>query len=202
MPQASLYSEGDPSREGPADSVVHALSVLRNAPFTFGASREQERACAVLFSALMSVLRTTILRYSLSEDEVADALHDKFLELVTDRVQTLGPTKKDFQSFVYVVGVNALKNVIRARNRRELREVLLPDDLAAIEATALPRLECVQTIIQTLQANDQILVCLKADGYSGDEIATRLGIDRNAVDQRWHRIKLRLRRECKGKLDD
>ena len=201
MSPTPLHADGRRSSDDPADAVPQALRVLREAPFSSPASREQERACEVLLHELLSVLRGAILRYSLDEDEVADALYPRFLDFVTHRVPTIGPTRKDFHAFGYVLGVKALKHVIRARARRQLREVLLPDDVAAVEAADLPRLECVEQMVDTLPAEEQLLVRLKVEGYSGDEIAGRLGGARNAVDQRWHRIKGRLRRACGGQLD-
>ena len=70
--------------------------------------------------------------------------------------------------------------------------VPLPDELPAARDDSR---ETIDSLLDTLAPDDRRLVQMRLDGYSAEEIAQRLGIRRDAVYQRLHRIIIRLRKE-------
>lgn len=53
---------------------------------------------------------------------------------------------------------------------------------------------CLDSLLDALSAEDRRLVSMRLEGYDADEIGQALGIKRNAVYQRLHRIIERLRK--------
>ncbi len=80
-----------------------------------------------------------------------------------------------------------------SRKPREMEHNMpeLPDDDAAAEAE---RRTLVADLMAQLQEEDRQLMQMRLEGYSADEIANTMGIKRDAVYQRIHRIVARLRK--------
>ena len=69
--------------------------------------------------------------------------------------------------------------------------VPLPTELPLDENDSV---DCVDELIECLDNEDRLLVKMRLDGYEAEEIGKVLGINRNAVYQRLHRIVVRLRK--------
>lgn len=70
--------------------------------------------------------------------------------------------------------------------------VPLPADLPAEDITGR---ETLDDLLAHLGNDDRLLVTMRLEGYNADEISEALGIKRDAVYQRLHRIIERLRKE-------
>ncbi|MBR0169854.1 MAG: sigma-70 family RNA polymerase sigma factor [Bacteroidales bacterium] len=86
------------------------------------------------------------------------------------------------------------RHVIEHAGRRQRPEPLdvspdLPDDHTDEEIRTL-----VNDLMAQLPSDDRHLLQMRMEGYSADEIATDMGLKRDAVYQRWHRILARLRK--------
>lgn len=70
----------------------------------------------------------------------------------------------------------------------------LPEQADEKEAADAEVRATVDDLLAQLQPNDRMLVQMRLDGYSAEEIATKMGISRDSVYQRWHRIVTLLRK--------
>jgi hypothetical protein len=104
------------------DGVERALAVLRAHPYGPDASPEQERACRVLYRALLGRLHAVCRRVGLDDEEVANVLHPKLHQFFTRDVARIGPTRADLERWMITVCANAARTALAARIRHTARD--------------------------------------------------------------------------------
>jgi RNA polymerase sigma-70 factor (ECF subfamily) len=131
----------------------------------------------------------------LGADDAEDATAEVFA-VAWRRIDDM-PSGVDDRVWLYGVAQRVVGNHYRSRRRRQglLNKLLLtrsigePDDATGADADAR-----VLAALSSLSGSDQDLLRLTTwDGLTRSEIAHVLGIKENAVDQRTHRARMRLR---------
>jgi len=142
-----------------------------------------------------------------------DAGHEKELaSLFFERVYRLVPGSFHWQcafsAYLGSIMINAASDLRAARARRSARDVSIDQpglDLRASQpspeagALAVAEADALRRALWTLAPMDRhVVVACLVDGESGDVVAERLGVSRDAVYQRLHRARLALRKELKA----
>ncbi|MEX2624064.1 MAG: sigma-70 family RNA polymerase sigma factor [Acidimicrobiia bacterium] len=151
----------------------------------------------LLFQAhYRAIYRYCVRRLGLSEAE--DATADVFA-VAWRRLDELPPDEAG-TAWLFGVAHRVVGNRYRSRRRQTTLSARLqattPDqkDHEVLETSADPGVELLLAALHELSATDQELLRLSSwDELSREEIATVLGINQNAVDQRLHRARSRLR---------
>lgn len=149
-----------------------------------------------LFAAnYQAIYRYCVRRLGLSDAE--DATADVFA--VAWRRLDQMPADDKSRAWLFGVAYRVVGNQYRGRLRQSrlsnrLQAVRTADEYAAQPETGSEDVERLLTALDRLSASDQELLRLSAwDGLTRSEIAYVLGITENAVDQRLHRARSRLK---------
>jgi RNA polymerase sigma-70 factor (ECF subfamily) len=155
----------------------------------------------VRFDPLFQAHYQAIYRYCvrrLGRSEAEDATADVFA-VAWRRLDELPPSEAE-RAWLFGVAHRVVGNRYRSRRRQRTLSARLqattPDykDQEVLEPGPDPGVELLLAALHGLSATDQELLRLSSwDELSRDEIATVLGINQNAVDQRLHRARTRLR---------
>jgi hypothetical protein len=88
----------------------------------------------------------------------------------------------------------ALKNEMISQHRRRRPELPIDEIPPGQQPIGEPDREgqCIRRIAEELSDEENKLLLLKRKGFDGDEIAAELQILRNAVDQRWSRLRKKI----------
>ena len=128
------------------------------------------------------------------EERCKDMLQEVYL-LLWERFDGLRPDASPTQERAWVRW--QVRSVFyRVGRRRSLDVSTLTDHLADTmpdEETARCS-ETLDELLSTLNGDERKVIQLYLEGYQGDEIGKRMGVSRDAVYQRMHRIILKLRR--------
>ncbi|GAA0951596.1 RNA polymerase sigma factor [Nonomuraea longicatena] len=128
--------------------------------------------------------------------DAADVVAETFT-VAWRRVEDL-PEGQEATPWLYGIARKVLANHHRGDNRRRARNVALDTDLADLYAAGPEQgleLQAIGAALRTLPDDDRELLTLLAwEGLERDQIATALGLSRNAVRIRLHRARKRLSR--------
>lgn len=156
-------------------------------PLTGAASRERfEELFAAHREAVLGYLR----RRTDSGHDAADLLADTFL-VAWRRLDDV-PLDPQTRPWLYGVARRVLANHRRGEGRRHALATKLRDELTELDTTELPDDSPAARAFRALPEQDQELLSLVAwEELDTAEIATVLGISRNAVRIRLHRARKR-----------
>lgn len=217
-----------PAVSGPsaaADGVEQALAILRASPGGGSPPEEYERACSVLYRALLARLSALCRKYGLDDQEAADVLHPKFVQFVARDVHRVKPTRRDVEQWMAVVCRNAVFKLLVARKKRLARFVELDavgepaseSDPAehAVENeeplwldTPFPQHVDRDRFVEALDGlhPDELWLFLKALRHAEEPgpsfrfpasaVARELGKTPGAVSVSWNRVMAKLRSAC------
>ena len=152
------------------------------------------------FDPLFQAHYRAIYRYCvrrLGPSEAEDATADVFA-VAWRRLDELPPGEAE-KAWLFGVAHRVVGNRYRSRRRQRtlsarLQATPTDRDQEAMEPGPDPGVELLLAALHGLSATDQELLRLSSwDELSRDEIATVLGINQNAVDQRLYRARSRLR---------
>jgi RNA polymerase sigma-70 factor, ECF subfamily len=147
------------------------------------------------------------LRNKLAEPDVADAVSQTFLGIVSARDRFRGETS--FRRFLYAIANNVLRELIRRRYKREREELdfatLCIGQLTAHSPSSIiMRRREAQAFVDALRevpVDDQILLEMRyVEAMGGREIAEALGTTEGAVRGKLVRATDRLRKEVAVRL--
>ena len=167
-----------------------------------GDARADQRELEARFTALIrkeeSLISAICFSYSGSVAEYDDLRQDALINIW----RGLPDFKEESSSrtWLYRVVLNSCVSTIRKQMRhskatRSLEE--LYDILADEEPYDRERIETLHRLIGKLNAIDKAIVLLWLDEASYDEIANVMGMPRNTIATRLHRIKDRLAKDAK-----
>ena len=152
------------------------------------------------FDPLFAANYQAIYRYCvrrLGRSDAEDATAEVFA-VAWRRLDQMPPDDKS-RAWLFGVAYRVVGNQYRGRLRQSrlstrLHAVRTGDDYTAQPETGSEDVERLLTALDRLSASDQELLRLSAwDGLTRGEIAYVLGITENAVDQRLHRARSRLK---------
>lgn len=146
-------------------------------------------------SALISRL---CFSYAADNDDFQDLRQDVLLNIWKGLAAFRGDSSS--LTWIYRVTLNTCVSTVRKRNRGPATERLdtLPVDLADdVEESAMrERLEMLHSLISELSPVDKAIVTMWLDECSYDEIAEVVGMSRNNIGLRLHRIRERWRKQA------
>jgi RNA polymerase sigma-70 factor (ECF subfamily) len=159
-------------------------------------AHEQGAEKAKLFDSLFTSHHEAILRYCvrrLGPSEGEDAAADVFA--VAWRRLDLIPSGDQARAWLIGAAYKVVGNRYRTRSRgNRLRERLRSESVAVTTGDAEKAVESIQLALEELSPADRELIRLAFwDGLSRSEISKVLGIRVNAIDQRLHRARRRLK---------
>jgi RNA polymerase sigma factor (sigma-70 family) len=111
-----------PNADATTDEVEDALAVLQANPYGPNATAEQERACRLLYRALITRLSIVCRRLGLDDEEVVNVVHPELHQFFTRDVRRIGPTRADLERWMTTVCRNAARTAIAARLRHAERD--------------------------------------------------------------------------------
>ncbi|MFC6885166.1 MULTISPECIES: RNA polymerase sigma factor [Actinomadura] len=152
------------------------------------------------FAALYARTQQALIGYALrrcdSPDDAADVVAETFAT-AWRRASEL-PPGDEARLWLYGTARRVLANQRRGASRRALRTAALRAELAALSATVVRPADdgsAVARAFRSLPEADRELLSLVAwEGLGNAEIATVLGVSRNAVSIRLHRARKRMAR--------
>ncbi len=160
--------------------------------------RDQEPESARLFDSLFTSHHETVFRYCvrrLGPSEAEDAAADVFA-IAWRRLDQI-PLGDATRAWLIGVAYKVVGNRFRARRRGARLSQRIASDHSIRRAETLgsdSETQLVELALERLNSSDQELIRLSAwDGLSRSEIGEVLGIRVNAVDQRLHRARSRLK---------
>ena len=163
--------------------------------------RSQPEKPEVRFDPLFQAHYQAIYRYCvrrLGSSEAEDATADVFA-VAWRRLDEL-PSGEAVRAWLFGVAHRVVGNRFRSRRRQTTLSARLKATThdrvgqGVLEPAPDPEVELLLTALDGLGAADRELLRLTSwDGLSRDEIASVLGIKQNAVDQRLHRARSRLK---------
>ena len=181
-------------------SYTQRISLIELAASLFGdntassSSRELEKRFLALIRKEDSLISAICFSYSGSVAEYDDLRQDALINIW----RGLPSFREDSTSrtWIYRVVLNSCVSTIRKQMRHSQASESL-DGLYDILADEPPedreRIETLHRMISTLNAQDKAIILLWLDDASYDDIATVMGMPRNTVATRLHRIKEKLK---------
>ncbi|MDE6071439.1 MAG: sigma-70 family RNA polymerase sigma factor, partial [Muribaculaceae bacterium] len=181
-------------------SYTQRISLIELAASLFGdntassSSRELEKRFLALIRKEDSLISAICFSYSGSVAEYDDLRQDALINIW----RGLPSFREDSTSrtWIYRVVLNSCVSTIRKQMRHSQASESL-DGLYDILAEEPPedreRIETLHRMISTLNPQDKAIILLWLDDASYDDIATVMGMPRNTVATRLHRIKEKLK---------
>ena len=181
-------------------SYTQRISLIELAASLFGgntassSSQELEKRFLALIRKEDSLISAICFSYSGSVAEYDDLRQDALINIW----RGLPSFREDSTSrtWIYRVVLNSCVSTIRKQMRHSHASESL-DGLYDILADEPPedreRIETLHRMISTLNAQDKAIILLWLDDASYDDIATVMGMPRNTVATRLHRIKEKLK---------
>ena len=131
--------------------------------------------------------------YSTQKHTYEDLRQEVFISIWKGLEKFRGESK--ISTFIYRIAVNSVLMVLRSN---DMKISTLPLDLGSVELSSSfddeqkERLEYMYQLIQTLEKIDRAIILLWLDEKSYQEIAEIVGMTKNLVAIRIHRIKKKL----------
>ena len=166
---------------------------MDNAQMVRGCCRRDAKAQRALYDAMAPMVFGICRRFSRCRDDAQDLMQDVFVK-VFENIGRLRDTES-LQSWVYSTTVNTCVNQYRRR-----KESLLVEDLgyevAAVDTDPYLMEEILSAVQRLTPALRTVFNLCDVEGFSLDEVATKLGSNNQAV-----RVALcRARKELKEQL--
>src|SRR5207248_3285899 len=187
----------------PVEEALHTLQRLGPGGLHTDAG---ERACTVLYRTMLGLGIPMCRQLGLDDQQLANALHPRFVRFVVGDVHTLAATRATFGAWMRRVCWNALLNELRdershasrlrpldaslpARTMRPTDPIAEGDWRSLVQSLESPDVElarldaeCVAARLRALPARDAVITEMKVFGYTADEIARVLNIAAAAVN--------------------
>ncbi|MDE6339767.1 MAG: sigma-70 family RNA polymerase sigma factor [Muribaculaceae bacterium] len=160
---------------------------------------DREASFLTLLNKHESLISAICFSYSSSVAEFDDLRQDAIINLW--RGLPSFKAESSSRTWIYRVVLNSCVSTIRKQARHsKANESLegLYDILADDQPEDRERIEILHSMIASLNPQDKAIILLWLDDASYDEISSVMGIPRNTVASRLHRIKERLRRKAES----
>ena len=180
------------ARRGSA-AVVRPLAFQSDRALVEAVRRGEPEACAVLFDRFAPHVRRVLARLLGVDDELGDALHDVFVQVLgsIDRLADPGALK----AWVTTVAVYTARGRIRRRARRRWLRLRPPGELPepeAIEASyeVTEALRATYRVLDRLPVDERIVFALRfIEGMSLPEVAHACGVSLATTKRRLRRAR-------------
>ena len=155
-------------------------------------SKRLERLFADTVHAHDPMIRRICLGYAVNTQDLEDLYQDVLVNIW--RGLSSFRSESSIRTWVYRIALNTCVSTLRTRSRKPVFASL--DEVITVADQSQERKDAVKDLyecIATLNPIDKAIVMMWLDEYSYDEIADTIGIKRNNVAIRLHRVKEKLR---------
>jgi RNA polymerase sigma factor (sigma-70 family) len=174
--------------QGEDEMRVHVERVI---PAGADAADGAEDALVALMRRHEAALHRYVLVFSGSREIALDCVQETFVRAY----EQLRRGRDVNTQWLYKVGRNAAIDELRRRGREGIDPAALEGIAIAASGEDMPSL---LEAFAALAPEDRVILALVADGLSGEEMASRLGIRHGAVRMRLQRARERFRRLYEG----